>query len=448
MKRVPRTVRTRLTAIAVMGCAALLGLASVVMVVALRQQLTDNLDESLGQRADALVAAGRGGRPLVPDGTDEDLLVQLCSPSGEVLAATAPVAGRGPIAPLIPGVRTVHSVPGFPFGVRVLVRPIAGGDGGTLLIGVNADDVADPVRVLVRLLAILVPVLLAILGGLIWWTTGRTLRPVTRMRTEMATIGATDLGRRVPEPGTGDEIDLLATTMNATLDRLEDAVVRQQRLVADASHELRGPLTRMRADLEVELAGPPTIDARGVASRMLAETVGLQHLVDDLLHLARSDAGAPRSTPMLLDLDDIVLREARRVVERGRVRLDTGRVAAVQVLGDRGQLGRVVRNLLENAERHASAVVTLALQDVDGTVTLEVSDDGAGIATADRERVFERFARLDDARTRDAGGAGLGLAIVRDIVERHGGHVALADGAGATFMVRLPGHAPAAGAGA
>lgn len=447
MKPVPRTVRARLTAMAVLGCAALLGLASVVMVVALRQQLTDNLDESLSQRADALVAAGGGGRPLVPDGTDEDLLVQLCSPTGEVLAATTPVAGLGPIAPLVPGVRTVHSVSGFPFGVRVLVRPIAGG-GGTLLIGVNADDVADPVRVLVRLLVILVPVLLAVLGVLIWWTTGRTLRPVTRMRTEMAAIGAADLGRRVPEPGTGDEIDQLAITMNATLDRLEDAVLRQQRLVADASHELRGPLTRMRSDLEVELAGPPAVDARAVVGRVLAETVGLHHLVDDLLHLARSDAGVPGPTPTLLDLDDIVLREARRVVERGRVRLDARRVAAVQVVGDRGQLGRVVRNLLENAERHAASAVTLSLQDLHGSVTLEVSDDGAGIAAADRERVFERFARLDDARTRDAGGAGLGLAIVREIVERHGGEVALADDAPSTFVVRLPGHAPTATAGA
>jgi signal transduction histidine kinase len=226
--------------------------------------------------------------------------------------------------------------------------------------------------------------------------------------------------------------------MNETLDRLEDAVRRQQRFVADASHELRGPLTRIRSELEVDLARPELADPHATQRSILDEAIGLQHLVEDLLQLARSDAGAAEMTSAPVDLDDIVLREARRLRDRGRVLTDTSRVSAVQVTGDRDQLSRAVQNLLENAERHAATTVTVALDEIHGTARLTVTDDGAGIEPAQRERVFERFTRLDDARTRDSGGSGLGLAITRDIVERHGGTIHLAEGLATRFVVELP----------
>ena len=258
----------------------------------------------------------------------------------------------------------------------------------------------------------------------------------------MAEITGTDLGRRVVEPRTGDEIDRLARTLNGTLDRLEASVRRQQRFVADASHELRGPLTRIRAELEVDLDRPDRADLVATHRSVLEETVALQHLVDDLLKLARSDAGARPAERSLVDLDDVVFREARRLKERlddeGRVRVDTSRVSAAAVMGARADLGRAVRNLLDNAARHAARSVTITLEETSGVVRLGVSDDGAGVPVDQRERIFERFARADDARTPGDGGTGLGLAITREIVEQHGGAIRVDDSRPSCFVVDLP----------
>jgi signal transduction histidine kinase len=434
----PRTIRFRITAIATALSAVLLTAISVLMVVVLRAQLTDNLDEGLRQRSDTIAAVLVDAVPQELPG-DEDLLIQVVLPSGEIVASSANLAGAAPIAPFEPGLRRTGDVPGRTEEFRVLTRAVDTALGpAALIVGINFDDVTDPVRIVSRLLALSVPAVVLILAVLTWWLTGRTLRPVEKMRAEMVEISGTNLGRRVREPATGDEIDRLARTMNETLDRLEDAVRRQQRFVADASHELRGPLTRIRGELEVDLARPELADPDATHRIVLGEAIGLQHLVDDLLHLARSDAGAADITLAPVDLDDIVLREARRLRARGRVVIDTTRVSAAQVNGDRHQLGRAVQNLLDNAERHAVTLVTVTLDEIDGTARLTVGDDGAGIEPAQRERVFERFTRLDDARTRDAGGSGLGLAITRDIVQRHGGTIGLADGIATQFVVELP----------
>jgi signal transduction histidine kinase len=201
---------------------------------------------------------------------------------------------------------------------------------------------------------------------------------------------------------------------------------------------LRSPLTRIRTELEVDLARPESADPIATERSVLAETIGVQRLVDDLLHLASSDANATAIKVAPLDLDDIVLREVRRVIDRDGVRVDSSGVSAAQVNGDRAQLGRAVKNLLDNAERHAASVVTVTLDETDGVARLMVGDDGAGIPPGQREHIFERFARLDDARSRDAGGSGLGLAITRDIVERHGGTIELADGLPTRFLIELP----------
>ncbi len=433
-----RTIRFRITAIAATLSAVLLTAISLLMVVVLRAQLTDNLDEGLRQRSDTIAAVLADALPQELAG-DEDLLVQVVLPDGEIVAASTNLAGVEPIAPLQPGTRRTGDVPGRSEEFRVLTRAVDTAEGpAVLIVGINFDDVTDPERIVSRLLAVSVPAVVLILTLLTWWLTGRTLRPVEKMRAEMAGISGTNLGRRVREPATGDEIDRLARTMNETLDRLEEAVRRQQRFVADASHELRGPLTRIRGELEVDLARPELADLDATQRSVLNEAIGLQHLVDDLLQLARSDAGAADMTPAPLDLDDIVLREARRLRDRGRVLVDTSRVSAAQVTGDRNQLSRAVQNLLDNAERHAATTVTVTLDEIDGIGRLTVIDDGAGIEPALRERVFERFTRLDDARTRDAGGSGLGLAITRDIVERHGGTIRLASGPTTQFVLELP----------
>ncbi len=226
--------------------------------------------------------------------------------------------------------------------------------------------------------------------------------------------------------------------MNGTLDRLEHAIRQQEQFVADASHELRSPLTRIRSELEVALAHADQSDPAQTHRSVLDETLGMQHLVEDLLILARryDDPIASPHTP--LDLDDIVLCEARRLRDRGRIDVDTRHVSAAHVVGNVEQLTRAVRNVFENAERHATSLVTIRLEEHTGHAVLTVSDDGAGIATDQRDRIFERFTRLDEARTRDVGGTGLGLAIARDIIHHHVGTINVANNLPTTFTIEIP----------
>lgn len=237
-----------------------------------------------------------------------------------------------------------------------------------------------------------------------------------------------------------------ARTMNQMLDRIATAAERQRRFVADASHELRTPLTRIRTEVEVDLTHPDRADPVATNQTVLAETARLQQLIDDLLHLARSDAGVGPRTHAPLDLDDVVLAEVSRQRSETSATIDSTHVSAAHLVGDADQLARLVQNLLANAVRHARGVVTVSLTEgVDG-IELAVADDGPGVPKADRERVFERFARVDESRG-EVGGTGLGLAIVRDITERHGGDARYdpQGPTGARFVVRLPAGGPSVG---
>jgi signal transduction histidine kinase len=238
---------------------------------------------------------------------------------------------------------------------------------------------------------------------------------------------------------TADEIGRLARTMNEMLDRLEAASERQRHFVADASHELQSPLTSFRAQLEVALAHPAATDWAVLAADLLADSERMERLVRDLLFLARVDStpAPPAADPV--DFDDIVLDEAARLRAGTRVRLDTSRVSAAPVRGSRDELTRLTRNLLENAARHAASTVCVGLTYSGETAQLVVEDDGPGVPPEQHERIFDRFVRIDDARSRHSGGTGLGLAIVKAIAERHGGTVAVQNGCGgARFVVRLP----------
>ncbi|MEE1741394.1 HAMP domain-containing sensor histidine kinase [Streptomyces sp. BE147] len=289
------------------------------------------------------------------------------------------------------------------------------------------------------------PVLLVVVAGVTWLVTRRALRPVEGIRRELAAITASeDLGRRVPEPDSRDEIARLARTTNETLTVLEASVDRQRRFVADASHELRSPIASLRTQLEVGAAHPELLDVPGA----VADTVRLQVLAADLLLLARLDAGEkPGRTP--LDLGALVREEvSQRVGDRIPVTVSVPEEGAYGVNGSRGQLARVIGNLLDNAERHAEGLVAVSVSGA-GTgagagVSVEVRDDGAGVPEDERERIFERFVRLDDARSRDDGGAGLGLAIARDVAARHGGTLTVRRAAegGALFRLWLPAAGP------
>jgi signal transduction histidine kinase len=437
--------------LATLAVAAVLFIAGVALVAAQRSQLTANLDDAIRTRLDELSAMVTGGQipGTLTDSTEGDMLSQVVGADASVLAAVASIAGDPPLADPPPSGRSevlrtidkLHNGSAF----RVLSRRVDTAAGPVVVhVAGSLDDVRDSTRILATSLVVAIPVLLAVLAALIWWLVGRSLSPVEAMRSQVAGIGATGLHRRLSQPDGNDEIARLATTMNAMLDRVEDAAQRQQRFVADASHELRSPLTRIRTELEVDFAHPDQADLAATHRSILEETTHLQRLVEDLLQLARADAlgatVAQDGRRDRVDLDDIVLRDARRLRADSRVQVDLSRVSAAQVPGDPDQLTRAVRNLIDNAARHARTTVTLGLAEHDHTAVLTVADDGPGIPPEQHERAFERFTRLDDARSASAGGTGLGLAITRDIIERHGGTIRIdADHRpGTRFTVMLP----------
>ena len=278
-----------------------------------------------------------------------------------------------------------------------------------------------------------------------WYLTGRALRPVEDITRRVDAITAAGAGGRVPEPPQNDEIGHLARTVNAMLGRLDHAAEAQRRFVADASHELRSPLAVIRAEAEVALAHPDSDDWRRGAAAVVEETDRLESLVTDLLTLAQHDEGGSAPPGGMADLDHVVTAEAARA---RRVPIDTLAVAPAQVRGAPGELTRIVRHLLDNAARHATDAVRVSVRSDGAEAVLMVDDDGQGVPEAERTRVFERFARLEDERGRDSGGAGLGLAVVAATVGTLGGTVAVerSDLGGARFTVRLP-MAPASATG-
>ncbi|WP_040793727.1 sensor histidine kinase [Nocardia paucivorans] len=321
------------------------------------------------------------------------------------------------------------------FRVAALAASAPDGQPVTIYAGASLDTADSALADVRRAMLIGLPLLLAVVAVVTWLVTRRALRPVEAIRSELAEIMHGDLSRRVPEPASRDEIARLAATTNDTLAALEESSERQRRFIADAAHELRSPIASLRTQLEVAQAHPELLELDG----LLGDTVRLEHLAADLLLLARLDAGEqPRSDQV--DLVELIADElAHRVGDRIPVTTALPD-EQVMVTGSRAQLARVLGNLIDNAQRHAATTVRVALEHTAGTVVVEVVDDGPGVPEGDRERIFQRFVRLDDARSRDEGGAGLGLAIVRDVVERHDGTIRVdADASGgARFIVELP----------
>jgi signal transduction histidine kinase len=434
-------VRARTTLLAAALVLLALAVTGVALVAAQRHTLVESVDEAL-ERQGSVVASQLDDRSLpkvLPGQGDDDAFAQVIGASGDIVAETTTSPGRLDLA--LPGsnkrvFQSVH-VPGAEGEYRVMSDRHAG---VVIRTATPLDDVNDSVSTLVRGLSVAVPAVTLLLAGLVWVLVGRVLRPVEQIRRQVAEISGSSLDRRVPVPATRDEVSRLAQTMNLMLGRLEDSAARQQRFIADASHELRSPLARMRAELEVDMAHPSGSDHRATQQSMLDETESLQRLVDDLLMLARSDGDGSLGRREAVDLDDVVMREVRRMREAGGLTIDTSSVSAAQVAGDPTHLARVVRNLLENARQHGGPSVTISLVEREGQAVLTVSDDGAGIPDDLRERVFERFARADDARVRSGHSSGLGLAISREIVTSMGGSIVLdpAHHSGASFVVRLP----------
>jgi signal transduction histidine kinase len=307
-------------------------------------------------------------------------------------------------------------------------------------------QVAVPIRIqhdTVETVAVLLlagtPLLLGAVAAAVWVLVGRALRSVERIRTTVAEIDARALTARLEVPPTRDEISALASTMNAMLDRLQASDRAQRAFVSDASHELRSPLATLST--AAELAGRTTDEE--VRTRLLdtmnAELVRMRGLVGNLMTLARADAHDVATNPTDVDLDDLVDHEARRLRATSRLDVST-RIEPVRVRADLALLAQPLRNLVDNAERHAADRVALTLTTQGDEAVVWVDNDGPEVDPADRERVFERFVRLDVSRTRDAGGSGLGLAIARAGVASQGGHVSVVEHphGWCRFEIRLP----------
>ena len=334
-------------------------------------------------------------------------------------------------------------IPGDRIGLTGSARVVAvdagrPGDPVRVLVARSTADVTQGVHLLRVTLLIAFPLLVVLLAAVSWRVIGAALRPVEALRTGAEDITGGARPGRLPVPDSRDEIHRLAVTLNGMLHRLDAARARQRAFVADAAHELRSPLTNMRTELEVAQRLPDTTDWLSLSADLLTDVERLSRLVDDLLLLARADDATTRA--VTAPIEPVELGQLLAEVAARYPAVSYERPAApLLTAGDRDALGRVVANLLDNAVRHAEKDVTLSVAGDGAYQRVLVSDDGPGIPAADRERVFDRFTRLDDARARDAGGSGLGLAIVRELVRRHGGTVTLGDAApGLRAEVRLP----------
>ncbi|MGA9277835.1 ATP-binding protein [Ilumatobacter sp.] len=440
--KIASSVRGRTTLFVTLLFAVTLVVSGVALLTTLRSTMLDNIDTSLELRAadlGALAESGIAPRNItIPD--DGTSFAQIIL-NGEVIASSTNVRGQPPVDAVTDASQlTVRQTSGESEEFRLVVTEQSTPAGPvTIAVGTSLADLESTLRVATWTLLISGLVMTTLAGTAAWTVVRRALRPVDSMRAEVADITVTDLDRRVSQPTTDDEIRLLADTMNRMLDRIEAGTRGQREFVSAASHELRTPIAVIRHSLDVALASPAA-DWEQVAESVLEEDLRMQRLVDDLLVIARADADLESTDSWtLVDVDDVVLDEAARVP--ANTTIDLSEVSAGQVRGDADQVRRVIRNLLDNALRHAGDRVAVEVVSRAGAVVVAIDDDGPGIAPADRERIFERFVRLDSARSRRDGGFGLGLSIVLDLVRRHDGTVVVSTSerlGGARVVVTFP----------
>ena len=460
-------LRPRLLVVSVVGVAVALfvgGLLLYAVMTAALNRAVEGEARATAREVAALVDTGRLPESVPVTGAQ---VVQVLDQRYRVVAGS-PMADR--LTPLVSADELQQlkgggsiTVPGRRTGLSgdlqvaaVQAGPPAGRV--TVVAALPTADLETSQRLLRRLLLVFFPLFLVALAAIVWRVSGSALRPVEELREGAERIGAgaggdarTSGAERLPVPPTRDEVAALATTLNGMLDRLAGAQERQRAFVADAAHELRSPLATMRTQLEVaDRLG----DGGELPKELLPEVERLSALVEDLLVLARTADRTARRPVEDVDvrelLDDVARRYAAarvpvHVAARAVPGLPpgpgtrSGGTAPLEVRASRDELFRAVANLVDNAVRHADARVQLEASRGGGTVLVVVTDDGHGIPEAERERVFDRFARLDEARDRDSGGTGLGLPITRELVRRAGGTVRLEDAApGVRAVVSLP----------
>lgn len=458
-------IRTRLTALvtAVFGAVVVVGAIAIVRYV--EQRLIDNaldnaealLSEYLSEAEDggSLVATVEPGDPGAFFYLDENGNQISQDQYIEELAAVAPTGAGGDVGSSLfffdessgaggsgdtqvgpsadPGDEHSMSISIFaePVGqlqevqlspeTVAVARRVRFDDGTEMSIGVSASlqPVEQSMTAIRTILWIALPVLAAGVGLLTYITVGRVLRPVHSITRQTRDISSSNLSERVPVPDTRDDIAELAITMNDMLGRLDEGQQRQRQFVSDASHELRSPIAASQSQLEVALTHPAAADWPETAEAVLGEQVQLGDLVDDLLALTSIDE-QNRGSVSQIDLGELIREETARP---HHTRVQTQVQNDVRITGNRARLARAVRNVVDNADQHAESAVRVTLNRDEDDVIVHVDDDGPGVPAAQRARIFDRFARLDEPRNRNEGGAGLGLAIVRQVVQSHGGTV-------------------------
>lgn len=464
------SLRVRVTALATLAVAVALLVAGAVQVWTVERTTAGQVREAARAEVDRVAEAVAAGDPVTApeEGTfgRSDVLVVVQDESGEVIETLPSDGSSGRLHALPEGMdvselgASLHDgvdhragsgsdrlsghvedmrISGDGGDLVVASRSVSGPDGTRTVMAISPlAEVARSVEAVNRALWMTAPLLLLFVAATAWAAVDRSLRPVERIRRQADAISHSTLSGRLPEPDAAQELSGLTGTLNEMLERLETGARRQREFIADASHELRTPLAAIRSELEVALAHPDTTQWEQVARRLLGDQRRLQELTSDLLTLARLEETGAAHDREPTDLAAVVAAETDAVAGI-EIEVET-RLESALVRAADADLIRMVRNLVDNAVRYANRIVAVEVQARDGWVVLTVDDDGPGIPESDRERVFERFTRLDASRTRTSGGVGIGLALVQRVVEAHGGRVVASESplGGARFEVVLP----------
>jgi signal transduction histidine kinase len=452
-------LRARATIYGTLVFAVLLTIGSLLLVSTLEARLTEAADQLSRSRVDDLLTLARSGDlPRIMRNIEDNSVAQVVAADGSVLSASPNISGDPAIARLHPGRRAETSTFQAPddketetYRFWYAAGPSPNGT-ATVYVGNSLEAVSEASAVLRRALGVGVPVVVVLLGVVMWLLVGRAIGRLDRIRAEVDQISDANLDARVAGDGVADEVGRLAATMNAMLERLDEAAQRQRDFVADVSHDLQSPLAAQRVALEVALTRPEAIDVDRLRGEVLGATADMERLVSDLLTVARIDAGTT-SVPALMDLDSLVLEEAARARTSAKVQIETTGVSAAPAYANPDDIRRVARNLLDNAVAHARSRVVLTVDNIDPDVSgngvgswacLMVADDGPGVPVDDQARIFDRFYRAESARPRD-GGSGLGLSIARGLAERNDGLLNLVEApAGTAIRLLLPSAPPRA----
>lgn len=450
--RLGSSVRVRVTATALLAVAVAVVVIALVVAAGLHHDRRKALTASATEQAQEIMSFNPGlRRPLIlpPKATVQSGLVQVVA-DGQVLGSSRPLRFLGPL--WAPGQSEVQPVPDQLAAIApdgwVVAVPVSGGrTKAAVVVVISMEQYDHSISEVTTLLEWTSAVLLAFLAVVCWFSVGRALRPIESMRREVSEVATVHSVHRVAEPPGDDEVARLARTLNSMLDRIQASTERERRFVADASHELRSPIANIRTELEVALHTPDLADWPEVAGEVLGQNQRMEQLVSGLLLLARSDEGSLIEAEEPTDLVRLLVDLVGGLPATPRVIVEVAEGSGPAAVGvPRVYLERMVGNLVDNARRFAATHVRVRVSTPGPLVELRVQDDGPGVPEGDRQRIFERFVRLDEARHRREGGFGLGLAIVADLSRFYRGSIEVTSASpGAEFVLRLPAAAVPAG---